>query len=201
MKIQPFVEKLENAEVYKKFKEEYQDSFLVAGFFVLDYETNQNINQIDYFIPSEKKVAAFTMKEEIGMQILETMNDKIPETLPVQTNVDLDAIKGILEDEMKNRNITEDLKKVIAVIQTLEGKKIWILNCIMSGMEILKAHIDDESKTILKMEKASVLDYIKKVPMKGLAQNKPSKENIEKQIEQLDTLKEQLEKAKEKVKE
>ena len=68
-------------------------------------------------------------------------------------------------------------------------------------MEILKAHIDDESKTILKMEKASVLDYIKKVPMKGAAQGKPSKENIEKQIEQLDTLKEQLEKAKEKVKE
>ena len=201
MKIQPLIEKLESTEVYKKFKEDYKDSFLVAGFFVLDYETNKNINQIDYFIPSEKKVAAFNMKEEIGLQILETMNDKIPETLSVQTNVDLDAIKGILEDGMKNRNITEDLKKVIAVIQTLEGKKIWILNCIMSGMEILKAHIDDESKTILKMEKASVLDYIKKVPMKGAAQGKPSKENIEKQIEQLDTLKEQLEKAKEKVKE
>jgi len=201
MKIQPLIEKLEGTEVYKKFKEDYKDSFLVAGFFVLDYETNKNVNQIDYFIPSEKKVAAFTMKEEIGMQILETINDKIPETLPVQTNVDLDAIKGILEDGMKNRNITEDLKKVIAVIQTLEGKKIWILNCIMSGMEILKAHIDDESKTILKMEKASVLDYIKKVPMKGATQNKPSKENIEKQIDQLDTLKEQLEKAKEKIKE
>ena len=201
MKIQPLIEKLESTEVYKKFKEDYKDSFLVAGFFVLDYETNKNINQIDYFIPSEKKVAAFNMKEEIGLQILETMNDKIPETLSVQTNVDLDAIKGILEDGMKNRNITEDLKKVIAVIQTLEGKKIWILNCIMSGMEILKAHIDDESKTILKMEKTSVLDYIKKVPMKGATQNKPSKENIEKQIDQLDTLKEQLEKAKEKIKE
>ena len=201
MKIQPLIEKLETSEAYKKFKIENKDSFLVAGFFVLDYETGQNINQIDYFIPSQKKVAAFTMSEEIAVQILKTMNDKIPETLPVQTNVDLDSIKGILEDEMKNRNITEELKKVIAVIQMIDGKKVWILNCIMSGMEILKAHIDDESKTILKMETASVLEYIKKVPMKGLAQTKNSKENIEKQIEQLDTLKEQLEKEKEKVKE
>jgi len=201
MKIQPLIERLETSEAYKKFKTENKDSFLVAGFFVLDYETGQNINQIDYFIPSQKKVAAFTMNEEIAVQILKTMNDKIPETLPVQTNIDLDSIKGILEDEMKNRNITEELKKVIAVIQMIDGKKVWILNCIMSGMEILKAHIDDESKTILKMETASVLEYIKKVPMKGLAQAKNSKENIEKQIEQLDTLKEQLEKEKEKVKE
>ena len=36
--------------------------------------------------------------------------------------------RGSQEDEMKNRNITEDLKKVIAVIQTIEGKKVWILN-------------------------------------------------------------------------
>ena len=57
MKIQPLIEKLEGTEVYKKFKEEYKDSFLVAGFFVLDYETNKNVNQIDYFIPSEKKVS------------------------------------------------------------------------------------------------------------------------------------------------
>ena len=201
MKIQPLIEKLETSEAYKKFKEDNKDSFLVAGFFVLDYETGKNINQIDYFIPSQKKVAAFTMSEEIAVQILETMNEKIPEKLPIQTNVDLDSIKGILEDEMKNRNITEELKKVIAVIQTLEGKKVWVLNCIMSGMEILKAHIDDKSKTILKMETSSVLEYIKKVPMKGLAQNKNSKENISKQIEQLDNLKEQLEKEKEKIKE
>ena len=46
MKIQPLIEKLEGTKVYKKFKEEYKDSFLVAGFFVLDYETNKNINQI-----------------------------------------------------------------------------------------------------------------------------------------------------------
>jgi len=76
----------------------------------------------------------------------------------------LDALHGILEDEMKNRSMTENIKKIIAIVQTIGGKKVWNLNCILSGMGILKAHIDDESQTVLKMEKSSIMDYIKKMP-------------------------------------
>jgi len=203
MKIQPYVEKLNGSEEYKKFQEKYKDAFLVAGFFVLDFETGQNLHQIDYYLPSEKKVAAFTLDDKVILQILDTMNEKVPEKLDIKTNIDLDALKGILEDEMKNRNITEEIKKIIAVIQTIEGKKMWILNCVLSGMEILKAHVDDESQTVLKMEKSSVLDYIKKMPggaaMQQASPKEHSKENIEKQIEQLDKLKEALKKEKEEI--
>jgi hypothetical protein len=201
MKIQPYIEKLNSSEEYKNFQAENDDSFLVAGFFVLDFDTGKHIHQIDYYIPSQKKVAAFTLDGNVELRILETMSDKVPEKLDIQTQVDLDALKGILEDEMKNRNITESIKKIIAVVQTLEGKKIWVLNCILSGMEILKAHIEDDTKSVLSMEKASVLDYIKKAPPQQLAGSPKqiSKEDIEKQIEQLDKVKEQLEKEKEKV--
>jgi hypothetical protein len=202
MKIQPYIEKLHTSKEYKDFQKKYKNSFLVAGFFVLDFETGQNIHQIDYFLPSEKKVAAFTLDGDVELRVLETMNDKLPEKLDIKTKIDLDALKGILEDEMKNRSITESIKKVIAVIQTQDGKKMWILNCILSGMEILKAHIDDESQTVLKMEKASILDYIKKVPSQGQGEMAPrplKKEDLDKQIEQLDKLKKELEKEKSKL--
>jgi len=202
MKIQPYVEKLNSSEEYKKFQGKYKDAFLVAGFFVLDFETGKNLHQIDYYIPGEKKVAAFTLDDKVVIQILDTINEKVPEKLDIQTNIDLDALKGILEDEMKNRNITEDIKKIIAVIQTIEGKKIWVLNCVLSGMEILKAHIEDESQTVLKMEKASVMDYVKKVPGAAAMQQQPkepSPEDIDKQLEQLDKLKEVLKKEKERI--
>ena len=201
MKIQPYVEKLNTSKEYEEFQKKYNDAFLVAGFFVLDFETGQNIHQIDYYIPSDKKVAAFTLDDKVVLQIMDTMTDKIPEKLDIQTNVDLDALKGILEDEMKNRNITEDIRKIIAVIQTIEGRKVWILNCILSGMEVLKAHVDDESETVLMMEKASVLDYIKKMPGAALAQPQQelSKEDIDNQMEQLDKLKEVLKKEKEEI--
>jgi len=55
MKIQPYVEKLNTSKEYEEFQKKYNDAFLVAGFFVLDFETGQNIHQIDYYIPSDKK--------------------------------------------------------------------------------------------------------------------------------------------------
>lgn len=194
MKIQPYIQKLQSSEKYRKFIKGNAESFLVAGFFILDYETGANLHQIDYYIPSKKQVAAFNLDGEVELRLLDMMSkEKVPEKLNIKTKVDLDAIKGILEDEMKNRNITETIKKCVAVIQMVDGKKLWVLNCVLSGMEILKAHVDDDSKTVLKMEKSSMMDYIKKMPPMQQPQ-KLSKEDLQKQIEQLDKLKEQLQK-------
>lgn len=201
MKIQPYIEKLESSQEFDKFQTDYPNAFLVAGFFVLDFETNHNIHQVDYYVPSKKKVAAFNLDGDVSVKLLETMSEKEPERLSIKTNIDLDALKGILEDEMKNRTMSEGIKKIVAVIQTLEGKKIWILNCILSGMEILKAHVDDNSKTVLKMEKASILDYIKTIPKSEMAQRPLTKSDVDKQIKDLDALKEKLEEEKEKLKE
>lgn len=168
MKIQPYIKKLNASPQYKKFKEEYKDAFLVAGFFVLDLEMGQNIHQIDFYIPSKKKFAAFTLDKEITLQILDANGEKIPEEMDMKTHIDLDAIHGILEDEMKNRNITEEIRKIVAVVQNVKGKKIWNINSILSGMDILKAHIEDSSETVLKMEKTSFVDIMKKIPMEQI---------------------------------
>lgn len=165
MKIKPYIKKLNASAEYKKFKEEYKDAFLVAGFFVLDLEMGRNIHQIDFYIPSKKKFAAFTLDGGVNLQILDAAGEKVPEEMDMATKIDLDAIHGILEDEMKNRSITEEIRKIIAVVQTVKGKKIWNINSILSGMDILKAHIEDDSGTILKMEKTSFVDIMKKIPM------------------------------------
>lgn len=169
MKIAPYVEKLNHSQQYAAFVQQHSDAFMVAGFFVLDFEAGQNIHQIDYYVPKERKIAAFTLDHGVTMQLLSTVNMKIPEALDFSTKTDLDALKGILEDEMKNRNITEEVRKIIAVIQTVKGRKIWNVNCVLSGMGILRASIEDESQTVLKMEKASLLDYIKRIPGAQLA--------------------------------
>ncbi|MDP1695989.1 MAG: hypothetical protein Q8L29_03685 [archaeon] len=165
MKIKVYLDKLGNSQEYKDFTKEHSDAYLIAGFFVIDLEAGKNINQIDYYIPSKKKVAAFTLDNHVHVQILKTMNNSVPPKLDLATKIDLDAIPGILEDEMKNRSITEEIKKIVAIIQNIDGKKIWNINCVLSGMSILKAHIEDESKSVLKMEKSSILDYIQKLPM------------------------------------
>ncbi len=203
MKIQPYVEKLTASPEYKDFKKRYSDAFLAAGFFVLDLEMGGNIHQIDYYIPSEKKFAAFTLDKGVNVQILDTITNKIPEKLDIKTKIDLEALPGILEDEMKNRNITEDIKKIIAVIQNIKGKKIWNINSVLSGMDILKAHIDDSSKTILKMEKTSFIDIMKKIPMEQMQMPQVKEEGSEvaaEEIKRLEELEKQIEKEKSRLK-
>ncbi len=198
MKIQPYIQKLHNSSEYKEFEQKYKNSFLIAGFFVIDFETGNNVHQIDYYVPSVKKVAAFTLDKNIQVQLLNTLDKRVPKELDIQTRIDLEALKGIIQDEMKNRSITSEIKKMIAVIQNIEGKKIWNVNCVLSGLDILKVHVDDDSETILKMEKSSIMDYIQRMPGKAQAQmaaatgQQPTKKDIEAKIAQLDKLKDAL---------
>ena len=206
MKIAPYVERLNNSTQYTSFQKEHKDAFIVAGFFVLDFEAGQNLHQIDYYVPSEKKVAAFTLDHGVTVQMLGMVNNSTPERLDIKTRTDLDALKGILQDEMKNRNITEEVKKIIAVIQSLQGKKIWSVNCVLSGMGILRASIEDESQTVLKMEKSSIFDYVKKIPGAQLAKmQKASAENakpeeLEDELKKLDKLEAEIEHEKTEIK-
>lgn len=210
MKIKTYLDKLNSSPAYKEFIQQHPDSYLVAGFFVLDLESGKGIHQIDYYVPSQKKIAAFTMDNHVTMQLLDTMSKQIPPALEIPTNVDLDAIPGILDDEMKNRGITEDIKKIVAIIQNLGGKKIWNINCVLSGMGILKAHVEDESKTVLKMEKSSIMDYIQKLPMPPQVMQKGQKgpvdsvevgpEDAEEELKKLDKLEEAIEAEKSKLK-
>lgn len=209
MKIKPYVDRLNSSKTYHEFQKKYGDAFMIAGFFIIDMETQNNLHQIDYYVPKEKKIAAFTVDNGVTMQMLNMMNNKlVPERLDIITNIDLDALPGILGDEMKNRNITEEIKKIIAIVQTIDGKKIWNLNCVLSGMGILKAHVDDESKTVLKMEKSSIMDYLKKVPMNGLnglpgqkGEKTPDKKALVDKLKNLAKLEKEIEKEKKKYEE
>jgi len=206
MKIKPYVEKLEQSEQYKNFKVKYPDAFLVAGFFILDLETNQNIHQIDFFIPSEKKIAAFTLDGEVTLQLMDMISKdgKNPEKLDLETNIDLDALSGILTDEMHNRGISEDIRKIIAIVQNIDGKKIWNLNCVLTGMEILKSHVDDASQSVLKLERSSVMDLMKRLPGKGMekpTETQSGQGGTEDEMKKLDKLSEEINKEKERLKE
>jgi len=201
MKIRPYVEKLEHSREYTEFIKKYPDAKIVAGFFVLDFQDGQHIHQIDFYLPKQNKVAAFTLDNKITLQLMELMSDKVPEALDINTNIDLDALKGILTDELKNRNISDEITKMVAVIQNVKGKKIWNVNCVLSGMEIVKAHIEDESKTVLKVEKLSMTDLLKKIPIEKLqeAHQQPAESDPKATLKQLNEIQKQIQKEKERL--
>lgn len=206
MKQIPAFEKLQHTTEFQTFTKDNPKAFLVAGFFVLDYETQKHLHQLDYYVPGTKKVAAFTLGDQVTMQLLSLMKAEVPEQLDPHTAIDLAMLPGIVAEEMHNRTITESVKKIIAVLQTVKGKKLWTLNCVLSGMGILKARIDDTTKTVLAMEKSSIMDYLKKMPGSALqhalkqadtktGKNLPPEEKhkLEGELKRLDELEQKIE--------
>ncbi len=163
MKIQPYLEKLENSRQFKEFQEKNPKAYFSAGFFVLDFESKKNVHQIDYFIPKSKKIATFMLDSKVEMKLGEASNETTPKKIDGSIQLDLDILKGIVEDEMKNNMVTTKLQKIIAVLQNLNGKLIWNLNCITTDMGVIKVHIDDSSHSVLKFEKINLFDIVKKL--------------------------------------
>ena len=164
MKIQPYIDKLSNSKEFKSFQAKSPNAYFAAGFFVLDFETKKNLHQIDYYDPKTKKMITFMLDGKgIEVKSSETANLKKPEKIDKEINLDLDVLKGIVQDEMKNQIVTTKIQKIIAILQTLEGKLIWNLNCITTDMGIIKVHVDDEFHSILKFEKINLFDVVKKL--------------------------------------
>ncbi|MEK6820163.1 MAG: hypothetical protein AABX71_00440 [Nanoarchaeota archaeon] len=165
MKFSDFLKKVEESPEFKKFKQEHKKAYLCAGFFVLDFEANKNMYQIDFFLPEKKRMATFLIDEEIRMKLSEIMKVKkqAVENLTGKIKIDLQSLKGIVENEMKNRAITQEIKKIIAVLQSQKGKNIWLLNCITSKLDLLKLKISDADSGILEFEKASFFDFIRRI--------------------------------------
>jgi len=164
MKIQPYINKLNKSKKFKEFIEKNPNAYFSAGFFVLDFQENKNVHQIDYYIPNQKKMATFELDKGIDMKISEITDKNImPAKIEGKTKLDLDVLKGIVEDEMKNHTVTHKLQKIIVILQNLNGNLIWNLNCITSDMGVIKVHIDDETHSVLKFEEISLFDVVRKI--------------------------------------
>ena len=163
MKIQPYFDKLKSSKEYNNFISKNPSAYLSSGFFVLDFQTNKNMHQIDYYIPKNKKIQTFILdSKEVISKESETLNQIVPKKINQNISLDLDVLKGLVEDEMKNHTITTKLQKIIAIIQNVEGKLVWNLNCITTDMGIIKVHISDRDNSILKFDKINLYDVMKK---------------------------------------
>jgi hypothetical protein len=185
MKFDHYLKKVVNSDAFKAMKEEHPNAYLCTGFFVFDFETGKDIHQIDYALKG-KKVATFTLDNGVKMMMSELpMKKKLPE-ISGEIKTDIKALKGIVEDEMKNRTVTDKIKKIIALLQIIDKKKVWNLNCITNNLNVLQVHIDDDDQTILKFMKYSIMDFVKVVPKQpgqAMPAAKPMQQQSEPQIQ------------------
>lgn len=165
MRFKDLLEKVENSEEFKKFERENPNAELCAGFFILDFLSNDGKNTLDYKIG--EKIFTFSVEDEKIVVNEDKLVDEAgrPSLVEIdkEINIEVDELKGIVGTRSLDEGISAKLNKIIAVLQKYNEKQIWNLTCMLDGLIILNVHVDALNGDVLKFERKSMMDLIKKV--------------------------------------
>jgi hypothetical protein len=155
MKIAELVGELEDAECYKSFMKENPDAFFCAGFLILDLENETEQIQLDYFMPREKKIAAF----EFPFARVKIHDDEVKEiTLQsLDIGIDVDDLGPRCRELIKENGGNIVPTKIIAV---LKGG-IWNLTCMDNVLGIVQIKIDAGNGDVFSFDKGSLMDFMR----------------------------------------
>ncbi len=168
-------ERITNSMVFKKFKQENPSIKLCAGFFILDFLSNDTKRSLDYLDENSKKIFTFELndKDEINFKRDKLIQSEISNKLKLtplqqktseekpQISVELEELEAIINKEKLDRKISAKVHKIIAVLQNYEKKLTWNLTCMLDQLIIFHVLIDAEDKKIIKFERKNLMDFIK----------------------------------------
>lgn len=160
-------EKIIESEIFKNFINENPDAKLCAGFFVVDFFGNDNKKNLDYKLGERIFTFSIDDFEKIRMnedKLVEEKGIKFPELKSINPviNADLEDIKSTAQIKALDEGIASKFSKIIAILQNHENRQIWNLTCMLEGLIILHILIDADSGDIIKFERKSMMDLIKK---------------------------------------
>ncbi len=153
------------SKIFQQFQKQHQEAELVAGFFILDFLDSNNQRSLDY--KSDSEIFTFSLNQQNEITIKQDKlikNPKFPELTKISASIkiDLDSIPSIAEQEALNRSIKNKFQKIIAVLQMHNNQQIWNLTCMLEGLIILNILISSDTRDIIKFEKRSLADFVKK---------------------------------------
>ena len=167
MNFKETLEKVESSEEYKELVEKNPDLELCAGFFILDFLSNDNKSSVDYKIGD--KVFTFEVDDKISLKedkLMDLPNTPKLEKIKPETKIEVDELKGIAGNEALDNGIEAKFHKIIAVLQTYEPEnnklQVWNLTCMLDKLIILHLLVDCNTGKIIKFERRSMMDLIKK---------------------------------------
>jgi hypothetical protein len=164
---------VEASPIYKDFIKSHPKAKLCVGFFVLDFVGTENKQTLDYSVGKNIFTFSIAENDEIVMaedKLVEQKGAPKLKEIKKEVKIDIDELKSIVGIKALDEGIHSKLQKIIAVLQTLrpdEKKKketimAWNLTCMLEGLGILHVLVDSNTREIIKFEKKSMMDFIKK---------------------------------------
>jgi len=162
---------IEESKEYEKFKQEHPNAEICAGFFIIDFFGNDNKRSIDYKCDSDIFTCSLRDDDSIKVEqdkLIELKDVKLPElkTVNPDIKIDLDEVSSIARIKTLDEGISAKFSKIIAVLQRYDhqGKdmQVWNLTCMLEGLIIIHMLIDAQTGDIIKFERKSFMDMVKK---------------------------------------
>lgn len=161
--------RVEGSDEFKNFKKENEDAYLCSGFFVIDFGSNNETKQLDYYIPSKNKIASFLV--DVGIKFIvddifeerkKTLNEINPD-IKIGIQEAINIAKETINMENKKGKKKDKINKIIAILQKLDKEQIWNIIGMLGTMEMMLMHIDSQTGKVLKNEKAALTDFLRRV--------------------------------------
>jgi len=159
------VKLVEDSEIFKDFIRNHENAELCVGFFVLDFIKSINQMSVDYKIG--KKVFTFSVNDlgEVSLKEDELIeNPKFPPLTKIKSKVkiDLEEAESIARGKAFDESVAQKFEKIIAIVQNYEDNQVWNLTCMLASFVILNIIIDADDAKIVKFDKKTMGDFIRK---------------------------------------
>ena len=140
---------------------ENKDAYFCSGLFTIDKEKNENEVHFDFYVPSSKKMFSFSLNGEIELKELKIYDERIPEEIHTDFDIDLEDFIKTITKKMENEGVKNSTKKFLFSFQVLEGKAFLLATIFLSNLGLLKVNISIPKGEIVSFEKKSLGDIFK----------------------------------------
>ena len=167
MKLKDLIQELEETKYYQFFKEKNPDTFFAAAFLILDLENKTEQIQLDYYLPSENKIAAFThpfTHPKIHDNIISVSKEGTTEPTKsslmtkqsTEIKTDIDDLESQCNKTIKENESAIKPAKIIAILKD----DIWNLTCMDNALGIIRIKINAISGETQDFNKGSLMDFM-----------------------------------------
>lgn len=158
--IKKLLEELSQNKNFIKLKSEHPNLFFCAAFIVTDFEAKTSKTQLDFFLPSERKIVAFEHPFIDGKKY----DDEIIEMKEQPTEIKID--KSDLE-EFVRKSVEKNGSKIIPakIIAILKNDE-WNITAMNNALGIARIRINAQTGEEISFNKGSLMDFM------GIEKNK-----------------------------
>ncbi len=162
MSFKDSLKKVYESSLFKHFKEKHKDAFLFSSYFTLNPDLTIESRQVDFYIPSKKKVETFFIEEDKIKHKIDEFKAKNKITkLDDDIKIDIPEVINIIKKEIEKQKLSAfKISKIIVILQKQEDKQIWNITCLFDSFKMLRLHIDSIKGDILESKQGSILDFI-----------------------------------------